>query len=171
MGNGINTIKLKGRLYDVNISIYGENNSLTIEDSTNINHTDIIIKGNNCNLLLKSGTGINGAELVLMGNGNSLTIGEDCMLANEITIWATDSHPIYNLKNEILNPSLPVSIGNHVWIGKGATILKGVTIGDNSVIGMKTLVTKDIPPSTISVGNPNRIVKKSITWDRVTIPI
>ena len=56
-------------------------------------------------------------------------------------------------------PSLPIKIGNDVWIGVEAMILDGVTIGDGAVIGARTVVTKDIPPYAIAVGVPAKIVK------------
>jgi len=55
----------------------------------------------------------------------------------------------------------PVKIGNHVWIGIRATILKGVTVGDNSVIGAAAVVTKDVEPNTIVAGNPARKIRNT----------
>jgi maltose O-acetyltransferase len=53
-----------------------------------------------------------------------------------------------------------VVIGEHCWIGGHVTICPGVTIGDRSVIGAGAVVTKDIPPDTLAVGNPARVVKR-----------
>ena len=55
----------------------------------------------------------------------------------------------------------PVKIGNNVWIGSDTTILPGVTIGDNSVIGAKSLVVKDIPENVIAIGSPCRQIKET----------
>jgi acetyltransferase-like isoleucine patch superfamily enzyme len=52
-----------------------------------------------------------------------------------------------------------IIIGNDVWIGFNSTILKGVTIGDGAIIGANTVVTKDVPPFAVAVGNPPRIIK------------
>ncbi len=57
-------------------------------------------------------------------------------------------------------------IGNHVWIGENALILKGVKIGDNSIVGAGSVVTKDVPNNSIVAGNPARIIKNNINWER-----
>ncbi|HEX7757448.1 MAG TPA: DapH/DapD/GlmU-related protein, partial [Niabella sp.] len=54
----------------------------------------------------------------------------------------------------------PVTIGNNVWVGGNATILPGVTIGDNCVIGAGSVVTKDIPANSLAVGNPARVIRQ-----------
>ena len=56
--------------------------------------------------------------------------------------------------------SKPVKIGDRVWIGIAATILPGVTIGENSIVAAGAVVTKDVPPNTIVAGNPAKVVKK-----------
>ena len=96
-----------------------------------------------------------------MGIDNSLTIGERCMIADSVDIRATDSHLIMD-KNTgtLLNPSTSVTVGNHVWIGKGASILKGVKVGDDSVVGMKYIVTYDIEPSSLYAGIPAKKNKR-----------
>lgn len=57
----------------------------------------------------------------------------------------------------------PITIGTHVWIGRGAVILAGVTIGDNAVIGANAVVTKDVPPATLVAGVPARPIKNYAT--------
>jgi acetyltransferase-like isoleucine patch superfamily enzyme len=60
----------------------------------------------------------------------------------------------------------PVRIENKVWLGRGATILPGVTIGEGAVVGAATVVTKDVPPGHICVGNPGRLLSRTVYESR-----
>lgn len=62
------------------------------------------------------------------------------------------------------NPVAPISIGNHVWIGTNAIILKGVDIGDGAVVAAGAVVTRSVPPRCIVAGNPAKIVKENVEW-------
>ena len=62
--------------------------------------------------------------------------------------------------------SLPIHIGNKVWIGANSVVLPGVTIGDNSVIGAGSIVTRDIPANVVAVGNPCRVLREITERDR-----
>lgn len=90
---------------------------------------------------------------------NNISIGSGCAIAPGVVIRDCDSHVI-----EGSPTSKPISIGQHVWIGTNAHILKGVTIGDGSVIGAGSVVTKDVPAACVAVGNPARVVKTNIKW-------
>jgi acetyltransferase-like isoleucine patch superfamily enzyme len=61
---------------------------------------------------------------------------------------------------DVVASSRPIRIGNAVWIGFDAVVLPGVTIGDGSIIGARSVVTEDVPPYCIAVGNPARIVRR-----------
>ena len=92
-------------------------------------------------------------------------IGDSVMIAPNVVI-ATGSHPICpELREKVYQYNLPVHIGNRVWIGAGAIILPGVTIGDDSVIGAGSVVTKDIPSGVIAVGNPCRVLREINEYD------
>ena len=87
-------------------------------------------------------------------------IGDSVMIAPNVVI-ATGAHPICpELRERVYQYNLPVHIGNRVWIGAGAVILPGVTIGDGSVIGAGSVVTKDIPPGVVAAGNPCRVMRE-----------
>ncbi|MDE7414114.1 MAG: sugar O-acetyltransferase [Muribaculaceae bacterium] len=86
-------------------------------------------------------------------------IGENCFIGPNVSIY-TACHPLDSeSRNKGLEWSEPVMIGDSVWIGGSTTILPGVSIGDNVVIGAGSVVTKDIPSNVVAVGNPARIIK------------
>ena len=87
-------------------------------------------------------------------------IGDSVMIAPNVII-ATGTHPVCpELREQVYQYNLPVHIGNRVWIGAGVVILPGVTIGDNSVIGAGSVVTKDVPANVVAVGNPCRVLRE-----------
>ena len=91
-----------------------------------------------------------------------IIIGDYVMIAPNVVI-ATGTHPINpDLRQENYQFNLPVKIGNRVWIGAGSIILPGVTIGDDSVIGAGSVVTKDIPSGVVVYGNPC-VVRREIS--------
>lgn len=97
--------------------------------------------------------------------GESIRIGNDCLIAGGVSIFDMDGHPLSAQERRSGKPTpveylAPVTIGNDVWIGADSVILKGVTVGDRSIIATKSVVTKDVPPDVIVAGNPARIVKE-----------
>ena len=84
-------------------------------------------------------------------------IGNNVMIAPNVTISPT-GHPVHpDLRRGGTQFSVPVRIGDDVWIGANVAILPGVTIGNNSVIGAGSVVTRDIPENVVAVGNPCRV--------------
>lgn len=87
-----------------------------------------------------------------------IEIGDGSLIGHNTTI-ATLNHDFNPDKRANLHPS-PVKIGKNVWIGSDCTILPGVEIGDGTVIGAGSVVTKNIPANSIAVGNPARVIKQ-----------
>ena len=93
-------------------------------------------------------------------------IGNQVMIGPNVTICTT-GHPVYPLYREMgAHYSLPIHIGNKVWIGANSVVLPGVTIGENSVIGAGSIVTRDIPANVVAVGNPCRVIREITERDR-----
>ena len=87
-------------------------------------------------------------------------VGDNVMFGPNVII-ATAGHPVDPpLREKGAQFNIPVRIGKNVWIGAGAIVLPGVTIGDHSVIGAGSVVTKDIPPNVVAVGNPCRVLRE-----------
>jgi len=88
-----------------------------------------------------------------------ITIGDDVMLGPKVAIY-TANHAIDPTVRTLRHDhGIPVTIGSHVWIGGNSVICPGVSIGDNSVIGAGSVVTKDIPANVIAAGNPCRVIR------------
>lgn len=93
-------------------------------------------------------------------------VGDYTMIGPNVTI-ATAGHPILpELREKAYQFNQPVHIGRNCWLGAGVIVLPGVTIGDNSVIGAGSIVTKDIPANVVAVGNPCRVLREISEYDR-----
>lgn len=160
-----NRLVIKNSLVsDTTINISGDNNQLMLGDGVKLRSAEIIIRGDRCSVFIGKNTTFGGIRIVNVGSDCTITIGEDCMFADYIELWASDTHPIYNKQHKIINREMPITIGNKVWVGSHVIVLKGVSIGNGSVIGMGSIVTKDVSAQVVSVGNPNRTVREDISW-------
>lgn len=95
---------------------------------------------------------------VRISAAKSIRIGDNSMLAANVIISDSDWHGIYN-RIRPFRCTKPVVIENNVWLGERVIVNKGVTIGENSVIGAGSVVTKSIPANSVAAGNPARIIK------------
>nr|WP_315184832.1 acyltransferase [uncultured Flavobacterium sp.] len=161
-----NQIFINGSITNTKISTWGNNNQIIIHPNVKLNNSTIVLRGNNCKIEIGNGSTFGSIYMVCMGENNFIKVGENCMFAENIDLWATDSHPIYDGDNKLINPSKPIVIGDFVWVGAKSSILKGVSIGSGSIVGMSSIVTKDIQKATLNVGNPIRCIKTNIRWDR-----
>ena len=93
-------------------------------------------------------------------------VGDYTMFGPNV-ILATAGHPILpELRQEAYQYNMPVHIGKNCWLGAGVIVLPGVTIGDNTVIGAGSVVTKDIPSNVVAVGNPCRVLREINEHDK-----
>lgn len=93
-------------------------------------------------------------------------VGDHTMFAPNVVV-ATAAHPILpELREKGYQYNRPVHIGKNCWIGAGAILLPGVTVGDNTVIGAGSVVTKDLPAGVVAVGNPCRVLREISEYDR-----
>ena len=103
---------------------------------------------------------------VTMVDDTYIYVGDYTLFAPNVVV-ATAAHPILpEIRKYGSQYNAPVHIGKNCWIGASAVILPGVTIGDNSVIGAGSIVTKDIPPNCVAVGNPCRVLREIDERDR-----
>ena len=153
----------KGKVYIgdnvvLNSDFISSNTSLTTRVKFVTGYTGKIVIGNNCDL--------NGTCFV---SYDEIEIGDYCQFASSSLISDTDFHPIdpnirlAQMKGESFQfdtvSKRKIKIGCNVWVGWGVIILKGVTIGDNSIIAAGSVVVSDIPQNVIVAGNPAKVIK------------
>ncbi|SCZ76056.1 acyltransferase [Acidaminobacter hydrogenoformans] len=138
------------------------------------NDAQLVVRGcasicNGCRITIENGGKlVIGAEVFINENTRitvyrEVRIGQGCWISWDVNIIDTDFHSIFENGKEKLKEDRIV-IGNHVWIGAKAMILKGVTIGDGAIVGAGAVVTKDVPSKCIVAGNPARIIKENAEW-------
>ena len=110
------------------------------------------------NVIISPGVRISAAK--------SITIDNNCMIANGGYITDSDWHGIYD-RVSLGNPK-PVHLEQNVWMGDHAMVAKGVTIGENSIIGAKAAVVSDIPANCVAAGNPAKILKRLDPQEKIT---
>ncbi|MDO4319838.1 MAG: acyltransferase [Bacteroidales bacterium] len=94
---------------------------------------------------------------------DSISIGDGCLISRDVVIRDNDGGHKINVDG--YQPAVPVTIGNHVWIGQGAMILKGARIGDGAIIGAGAIVTGRVKANALVMADPSRTFAKDISWE------
>lgn len=139
------------------IIVVGKNCTFRSKSTSNligINRPCIISTlGKNCKVTIGDNSGFSGT---VIGCFKEITIGNNVLCGANTLITDSDWHPDDSRSGKPKS----VHIGNNVWLGEGVKVLKGVSIGENSVIGAGSIVVKDIPSNVIAAGNPCKVIKK-----------
>lgn len=125
------------------------------------------LKGQSAVFSFGEGSSVYQMHATCEGPDGPILIGEDCMFSTDIELFAGDGHAIFDILSRTkLNPARPILIEDHVWIGRGASVMKGCTIGRGSIIGAMSVVTKDVMARSAVVGNPARRARSGVSWAR-----
>ena len=111
-------------------------------------------------LVIGNHTGFSGVSIFC---ASSIKIGNYCNIGGNVFIWDTDFHPLNMEERRISSQNIrssPIIIEDDVFIGANSIILKGVSIGQGSIVGAGSVVTKNIPPMEIWAGNPAKFIRK-----------
>lgn len=169
------------------VTFFGNNNQVIVHPSVDIRNLDVHIVGSNITLVIQGGSQISngyfwlGADSSVMSVGpgsylidnrinvtdshSRIDIGPGCMLGSGAEIRLGDGHTLYDIDTgTILNRANHVVLGSRVWLAQDSLILKNVEIGHDSVIGARAVVTRDIPPCSVAVGIPAKVIKSGIAW-------
>lgn len=136
----------------------GKNSKLNVKGDFSVGFGSDIRVFDNAKLELGSGY-LNGFVQIICAN--NIQIGNDVAIARDVIIRDTDAHSILDGKHK---KDRPIIIGNHVWIGTRAIIMKGVTIGDGAIIAAGAIVTKNVPSNTVVAGVPAKVIRENIKW-------
>lgn len=124
-----------------------------------------ICVGKGATLTIGDGFDLTGASEIICQK--EITFGSQCLLSWDILIMDTDFHHVLNAEDQIINSPKPITIGNHVWIGCRNTILKGVSVADDTIISANSTITRSITEPHCAVAAHGRhldILKSPVTW-------
>jgi acetyltransferase-like isoleucine patch superfamily enzyme len=157
-------ISPSAKLRNCRIRIAGEGNQLIIGDNVRLRGVHIELDGQDCQLRIEENCVIGaGCYLSSREKKTSLVLGQGCMLSRNVKIMTSDGHDI-SKHNQRINVAQSIHIGSRVWLTDNVTVLKGVTIGDGSVVGINSTLTKNVPNNAIAAGNPAKVVASDISW-------
>ncbi|NDY91009.1 acyltransferase [Ideonella livida] len=132
---------------------------------------EFVLKERDTALTIGEKTTMMGAKITMHEAGR-IRIGRDCMFAGQVRMDTSDMHSILDAATgERLNPPGDVLIGDHVWLGFGVYVLKGVQIGQDCVVGAGSIVADDLAAGSLAAGVPARVLRTGVTWDRRRLPM
>jgi hypothetical protein len=169
------------------VTFVGHNNQVIIHPSVEIRNLDVHIVGSNTTLVIYEGSQVTNGYIWLGGESAVITIGPGsylidnrinltdshslidigpgCMLGSGAEIRLGDGHVVYDIDTgEILNQAHHVVLGSRVWLAQDVLILKDVEIGNDSIIGARSVVTRDIPPGSVAAGIPAKVIRSGVAW-------
>ena len=149
---------------DCSFHFSGDNNVVEIADDCAMHGLEIWISGGS-RISIGRQTYMNGQSLIACHEATNVDIGEKCIFAESLALRTGDSHSVLDAEGKRINPSRSIRIGNHVWVDHRVIILKGSSIGDDSVVGSGTLIAgQSFPAGSEIIGNPARILNEHINW-------
>lgn len=154
------------------VRIHGNNNTVILEDNEMPCYATLVLGRSdapvdNCVVHIGKRCSMGGLFMQIHEDGMKVTIGDDCMFSVNIRFWTSDMHSILDSDGNVTNFGKHITIGNHVWLGANVTLCKNTIIADNCIVGTQSVVAgKFTTPNCIMAGNPARVVKENINWDR-----
>lgn len=138
-----------------------EDSRLTIEDAFALYQGASIYLGPGAEMRVKGHSFVNTNSSI--NCFEYIEIGRDTVISDDVKIQDSDNHHI--IEDGIpKNNTQPIIIGDHVWIGKNAIILKGVNIGEGAIVAAGAVVAKDVPARCLVAGNPACVLKENVEW-------
>ena len=183
-GNKIVIGKMRESRGTIHLSLAGNHCRIEIGEGLIVSKKLVIFMGQdlphfglieNSSLSIGERTSFESGEIVTLNSNASISVGRRCMFASDTTLFHTDAHPIMDAQSgKIINKVRDMVIGDHVWIGNRATVLKNTHIPHDSIVGYNSVVAARYahaaaedgkPGGWIIAGNPAQVVKTGVTWD------
>lgn len=155
------------------VVVWGEGNFVEIDSdaifagSIRIGTRDCPAHG--CKVVIGRGTTAEGCDILLMDNESEVVIAEDCLISSGVRIWCSDTHSIVSSETgKAINIGRFIRIGRQCWLGMESVVLKNTELPEGTVVGMRAVVShpSGLMPNSALAGNPARVVKTDICWDR-----
>ncbi len=165
------------RITDTMLWITASNCRITFTGPNRLHNCELGVEGNGGVITLAPGVMLGGfvwlgdrpnstEKVRLYAGSEEIAIAEDTCVSDDVTMRSTDSHDILTLDGQVLNTPEPVRVGKRCWIGSGAVILKGGGVGNECVVGARSVVTRDFSDRdhVILAGMPAKVVREGVTW-------
>jgi acetyltransferase-like isoleucine patch superfamily enzyme len=168
----------------VRISITGKGHTILIDQNVTLKNLHIQIMGNDSlvyigpdstvkgilrcavsgNIFIAGGLQTNGNPRIHASAGKTIYIGKGCLFANP-AFRTCDSHSIIDLTtNTRINPEQDIIVNDRVWIAEDVKVYKGAVIGEGSIVGANSVVSRAIPSNVLAVGAPAKAIKENVSW-------
>lgn len=185
--NQVTVNKMGHESQDSSISISGSNNKVIIESRCSFKNFRLVVRGHGNTIKIKRGAWFLGGVISVANNCTltigerssfgqrlemtidcaSVTIGDDCLMSAGLNIRTTDTHGIYSLVDgKVINKPKDIEIGDYVWIGRDATILKDAKISPCNIIEAQSLFTGTSQPFELWGGMPAQKLREDVMWSK-----
>ena len=154
------------RLTNCSIHLYGRNCKVQIGEDCNLNHLSLWLEDDGTEIIIGKHVTVTGSTHMAAIEGCRIIVGDDCLFSQDIEFRTGDSHSILDsITGKRMNPSKDITLGRHVWIGHSVKVLKGASIGSNSIIATGSIITgKSFQDHVIIGGIGGRIIKENVDW-------
>lgn len=156
----------KGVVQRCHFYIQGNNNTIIVKEGVNLTEVECWLQYDNNTIIIGKNSDLCGKAHLACIEGTTISIGEDCLFSSNIVLRTGDSHSVVDNKGNRINPSKNILVDDHVWIGYGALINKGVHLKKDTIVATGAVVTKTFDERVAIGGNPAKVIKKDINWDR-----
>ena len=152
------------------VDIRGDGNTIVVGESRKFQGRIGIVGDRNIFFFGRDAT-CNRGNFVITGSDLAIVFGDDCMLSFDISVRAGDSHGVFDVATlSALSEPADILVEPHVWLGEGATVLKGSHIGAGSIVGASAVVNAAHPAMSVLAGTPARVIRSGVSWTRQLAP-